>query len=97
MPTSHAEMSYTDQGSGPPILLLHAALHDRRDVGPVRDALASGRRLLALDWPGHGGSPPPETPLRAVEFGDVLIEFADRLDLNNLVVIGNSVGGYAAC
>jgi pimeloyl-ACP methyl ester carboxylesterase len=97
MQTSLAEMSYTDQGSGPPILLLHAALHDRTDFGPVRDALAAGRRLLALDWPGHGDSPPPETPLRAVQFGDLLIEFADRLDLSNLVVVGNSVGGYAAC
>ena len=47
--------------------------------------------------PGHGDSPPPATPLRAVQFGDLLVEFADQLDLNNLVVVGNSVGGYAAC
>ena len=64
---------------------------------PVHDALANGRRVLALDWPGHGASPSPATPLRAVQFGDLAIEFADRLDLSNLVVVGNSVGGYAAC
>ena len=52
--------------------------------------------MLALDWPGHGESPLPATPLRAVEFGDLLIEFADRLDLANAVIVGNSVGGYAA-
>jgi pimeloyl-ACP methyl ester carboxylesterase len=50
-----------------------------------------------LDWPGHGESPLPTTPLRAVEFGDLLVEFADRLDLSNTVIVGNSVGGYAAC
>jgi pimeloyl-ACP methyl ester carboxylesterase len=99
MPTMHTSfgpVSYTDEGSGPPILLLHAALHDRTDFAPVTAALAHGRRVLAVDWPGHGDSPLPDTPLRAVQFGDLIVEFADQLDLSNAVVIGNSVGGYAA-
>jgi pimeloyl-ACP methyl ester carboxylesterase len=95
--TSFGPVSYTDDGSGPPILLLHAALHDRTDYGPVAEPLACGRRVLALDWPGHGESPLPPAPLRAAQFGDLLIEFADRLDLANAVIVGNSVGGYAAC
>lgn len=95
--TSLGCVSYTDEGSGPPILLLHAALHDRTDFDTVRADLGRGRRLLTLDWPGHGDSALPPTPLRAVEFGDLLVEFADQLDLDNLVVVGNSVGGYAAC
>ena len=97
MQTSRGTVSYTDEGSGPPVLLLHAALHDRTDFAPVAEALGNGRRVLALDWPGHGESPLPATPLRAVEFGDLLIEFADRLGLANAVIVGNSVGGYAAC
>ena len=96
MQTSRGAISYSDDGSGPPVLLLHAALHDRTDFAPVTGALGNGRRVLALDWPGHGESPLPDTPLRAVEFGDLLVEFADRLDLTNAVIIGNSVGGYAA-
>src|SRR5882724_2332530 len=95
--TSFGTVSYTDEGSGPPVVLLHAALHDRTDFAPVIGALATGRRVLALDWPGHGESPLPATPLRAVEFGDLLVEFADRLDLSSAVIVGNSVGGYAAC
>jgi pimeloyl-ACP methyl ester carboxylesterase len=97
MQTSLGTVSYTDEGSGPPMVLLHAALHDRTDFASVTPALAKGRRVCALDWPGHGESPPPATPLGAVEFGDLLVEFADRLDLNNAVIVGNSVGGYAAC
>jgi pimeloyl-ACP methyl ester carboxylesterase len=100
MPTLHTSrgtVSYSDDGSGPPIVLLHAALHDRTDFAPVTSALGSGRRVVALDWPGHGDSPLPDKPLRAVEFGDLLVEFADRLDLTNAVIVGNSVGGYAAC
>jgi pimeloyl-ACP methyl ester carboxylesterase len=97
MQTSLGTVSYTDEGSGPPMLLLHAALHDRTDFAPVHDALMDGRRVLALDWPGHGESPLPAVPLRAVQFGYVLVEFADLLDLRNVVIVGNSVGGYAAC
>src|SRR5215208_4001025 len=97
MQTSLASVSYTDEGTGPPVLLLHAALHDRTDYAPVVTPLANGRRVITVDWPGHGSSPMPARPLRAVEFGDLIIEFADRLDLRNLVVVGNSVGGYAAC
>src|SRR5690242_5551736 len=97
MQTSFGAVAYTDDGSGPPVVLLHAALHDSTDFAAVAGALANGRRVLALDWPGHGASPRPCTPLGAVEFGDLVIEFADRLDLTNAVIIGNSVGGYAAC
>lgn len=95
--TSLGTVSYTDDGSGPPILLLHAALHDHTDFDTVHAGLTAGRRVLTLDWPGHGASAPPSTPLRAVQFGDLLVEFADVLDLRNVVVVGNSVGGYAAC
>jgi pimeloyl-ACP methyl ester carboxylesterase len=94
--TSFGAVSYSDEGSGAPILLLHAALHDRTDYRPVAAPMMRGRRVLALDWPGHGESPLPPTPLRAAQLGDLLIEFADRLDLTNAVIVGNSVGGYAA-
>jgi pimeloyl-ACP methyl ester carboxylesterase len=94
---SDATISYTDDGTGPPVLLLHAALHDRTDYSTVHQALGRGRRVIALDWPGHGESPSVDEPLGAVQFGDLAIEFVDRLDLRNVVVVGNSVGGYAAC
>jgi pimeloyl-ACP methyl ester carboxylesterase len=97
MKTSLGTVVHTDEGSGPPILLLHALLHDRTDYQPVQDALVRGRRMLALDWPGHGESPLPAEPLRGAQLGDLVVELADRLDLSNLVVVGNSFGGYAAC
>ena len=49
MQTSFGTISYTDEGSEPPIVLLHAALHDRTDFAPVAESLAQGRRVLALD------------------------------------------------
>jgi pimeloyl-ACP methyl ester carboxylesterase len=95
--TSHGAISYTDFGEGPPTLLLHAALHDSTDYAPVYDTLSSGRRVLSVDWPSHGASAALPQPLGAPEMGALAIEFVDALDLKNLVVVGNSVGGYAAC
>jgi len=99
--TSLGTISYSDSapddGAAPPMLLLHANRHDRRDYAPVHDALSDGRRVIAVDWPGHGNSPAPGAPLGAPELGDAAVEFVDVLNLRNLVVVGNSVGGYAAC
>ena len=72
-------------GSGPPIVLLHAALHDRTDFAPVHRGAGEGPSDagpgLARSW----RISPTCHPLRAVEFGDLLVEFADQLDLSNIV------------
>lgn len=97
--TSLGPVAYDDRGAGPVVVLLHATLHDRSDYADVSARLADHRRVLALDWPGHGQSPEPASPHRlgAAHLAAVLQEFTHRLDLTNVVLVGNSVGGYAAC
>lgn len=90
-------VAYTDVGTGPPVLALHANMHDGADYAAVAQALARAHRLITVDWPGHGASPALEKPLTAAQLGDLAVEFVDRLGVTDLVVIGNSVGGYAAC
>ena len=97
MTLRHGTVSYTDSGDGPPVLALHANLHSSADYAAVADDLSREHRLITLDWPGHGDSPAVENPLTAEQFGDLAVEFADRLGVTNLAVVGNSVGGYAAC
>jgi pimeloyl-ACP methyl ester carboxylesterase len=45
-------------GPATPLVMLHGTALDDATLsfGPVLPRLATGRRLLALDWPGHGGS-----------------------------------------
>lgn len=97
--TTHGTTDYSDVGSGDPLVLLHATLHDRSDYDDVVHRFAKTQRVIALDWPGHGNSPLPSSgrPLSAGMFADVVQEFVDALDLDHVTVIGNSVGGYAAC
>lgn len=97
--TSAGRVWYTDQGEGPPVVLLSANLHDHTDYETVTGPLvAAGYRTVAVDWPGHGQSDPPVPPgtVTAAGLADVLGEVAARLDLGPAFCIGNSVGGYAA-
>lgn len=52
-----AWIDYTDDGLGDPaLLLLPGWCGTRAAFDPVYDRLRSGRRVLALDWRGHGAS-----------------------------------------
>lgn len=96
--TRYGEVAYLDVGHGPAVVMLHAALHDHRDFAPVLDRLAADHRVLGVDWPAHGQSPPPRAPyvIGAPLFADVLVDFVEALDLPPAVFLGNSVGGFAA-
>ena len=39
MQTRLGTVSYTEEGSGPPVVLLHGALHDRSDFAPITGTL----------------------------------------------------------
>ena len=96
--TRAGRVAYSELGSGPTVLLLHATLHDRHDFDPIVEKLARRYRTIAVDWPGHGDSDrvdattPPSAPL----FADVLEDVVDGLGLTRAVLIGNSDGGFAA-
>lgn len=94
--TSMGKVAYETQGEGPPLLLLHATLHDRHDFDAIVPALARNHRVTALDWPAHGQSEVPVAPVTAVGLADVLEEIVVARDSHDLRLIGNSVGGFAA-
>ncbi|MCD6059851.1 MAG: alpha/beta hydrolase fold protein [Moraxellaceae bacterium] len=89
---------YDEQGSGEPLLLLHANPGDPRDYDAVLPALAAKYRVIRLTWPGYGEAPAPLPPsaASAMMFAELLEQFVVKMDLANLRVIGNSVGAYAA-
>jgi pimeloyl-ACP methyl ester carboxylesterase len=96
--TRAGRVAYRELGSGPTVLLLHANLHDGRDFDPIVDALARSYRTIAVDWPGHGDSDPVDAAQQpgASLFADVLEDVVDGLGVERAVLIGNSVGGFAA-
>jgi pimeloyl-ACP methyl ester carboxylesterase len=91
---------YVEQGEGTPVLALHGAGVDHREVmaclGPVLDALIGIRRLY-VDLPGMGRTPAPETIRSADDVLDVLLAFIDGVIGDQpLLVAGHSAGAYFA-
>ena len=98
-PTSAGPVACHVRGAGPAIVLLHASPGDARDYDAVAAALADGRTVIRLDWPGYGDSPAPDGPAGAIQFAQVLDEVIAELraaEHGPVVLVGNSVGGYAA-
>jgi pimeloyl-ACP methyl ester carboxylesterase len=88
-------LAVTDVGAGAPILLLHPFPLDRTVFGPQIDALAKERRVLAVDFPGFGQSPPPSGEVPFTAYAKALRELLGRRQISHTDALGVSMGGYA--
>lgn len=78
-------------GADETLLLVHGWSCDRRVWDDVLDPLAPEYRVLAVDLPGHGESPPADSYSMDAT-ADALAEFLDALDIERCVLIGHSNG-----
>jgi 3-oxoadipate enol-lactonase len=91
-------VSVADQGSGEPILFVHAyplngAMWDYQVA-----SFADRYRVVAIDLPGFGSSPAPADPsaMRIDDYADIVAGVVQQLDLAPVVLAGCSLGGYVA-
>lgn len=91
-------IAYDEEGDPEaiPVFFLPSGAHDRHDWDELRALLPERFRTIALDWPGHGDSPPGEGPLSAMRIADITEQAVAQLAPEGALVIGNSVGGFAA-
>ena len=94
--TSTGPIAYDERGSGPPIFLLPSGGHESSDYDELRTLLAPELRTIAIDWPAHGQSPPGTGAVTAMRLADVAQETVQALAPGGAIVLGNSVGGFAA-
>lgn len=94
--TTHGAIAYDERGSGNPVVMLSSGAHDRHDFDQLRELLPGGFRSIAPDWPGHGESPGGGKAASAMGFADVAEELVAELAPGGAIVLGNSVGGFAA-
>jgi pimeloyl-ACP methyl ester carboxylesterase len=88
---------FLEAGSGPPLVLLHGTAIDSASLsyGPTLADLAAEHRVLALDWPGYGGSERPRVPLTIADSVALLEAFLDAMGLPRVHLAGFSMGGAA--
>src|SRR5271155_243872 len=97
--TSHADISVRQtKGKKLPILLLHGGglckeVFDRQ----LESSLGAPYRMIAIDLPGHGASSDafdPDRTYRIEGLADLALEVVERLDIDDAVVVGASLGGW---
>ena len=99
--TSHAEIALRQtNGSGVPLLFLHGN-SSTKDVFATQLAgpLGQSHRCIAIDLPGHGNSSDahdPHATYSIAGYADAVIEVLEALDIDQVVVVGWSLGGHVA-
>ena len=98
LPTEQGVLRYHEAGDGPPLLLLHGSgpgVTGWRNFRGNLGAFAEHFRCLVLELPGFGVSDPTDQHPMAAASGAV-IRLLDGLALDQVDVIGNSMGGMIA-
>ncbi|WP_158603558.1 alpha/beta fold hydrolase [Micromonospora radicis] len=82
------------QGQRGTFLLVHGWCGDHTFMAPLAEHLAAARaRVIAVDMPGHGQSPPPPDGYGVDQMAGRLRALARELGLRRVTVIGHSLGG----
>ena len=90
-------ISFSDEGSGPAVVLLHGHTLDRRVWDPiVPELLAADLRVLRPDLRGHGRSTRPDSGYHFSYHAADVTALLDALDVESAAVIGFSFGGGVA-
>ena len=89
-------IAYKDEGTGTVILCLHAIGHSSKDFESLYRLDTSKYRIISLDFPGHGNSQSFEKDVSASNFANIVLQFIDKLNLKNIIIVGNSIGGATA-
>lgn len=92
------EVSFVDVGEadGPALLLVHGLGGSWRVWLENLLPLAATHRVIAVDLPGFGASPPDGTVITYDAFARTMDRLCRKLGLTSVVVVGNSFGGWVA-
>ena len=90
-------LHYRDEGSGPPVVLLHANYASLFMWEPWAAALKDRYRVIRVDLPAHGLTGPEPSGDYTLQRIQRLFEgFVDARGLQRFTVIGTSIGGTVA-
>jgi pimeloyl-ACP methyl ester carboxylesterase len=93
VPSRRVRVAYTDDGSGPVVVLLHGSPGSKENVSRLGARLAERFRVMAVDLPGFGASERwiPDYSIRA--HARYVLGLLDALGIARAHVFGHSMGG----
>jgi non-heme chloroperoxidase len=92
------KLQYVEQGdpSGIPVVLLHGVTDSWRSFEPVLPRLPESIHAFALTQRSHGDADRPASGYRPRDFAADVAAFMDALDIGSAIIVGHSMGSYAA-
>jgi pimeloyl-ACP methyl ester carboxylesterase len=86
---------YREDGEGPPVVFVHGFLVDGRLWDGVVDSLSDRFRCLAPDWPMGAQQVALEADADLSPYGvaAIIASFLERLELEDVTIVGNDSGG----
>ncbi len=87
-------LAFNDQGTGLPIIFLHAFPLNRTMWAKQEEALSSQFRIITIDLRGHGESDAPLRHYSLDQAADDVRGLLDHLSIRQAVFVGLSMGGY---
>ncbi len=90
-------ISFSDEGTGRPVVLLHGHTLDRRVWLPVvPHLLKAGLRVIRPDLRGHGRSTRPDSGYHVSHHSTDVVALLDAVGVDSAAVVGFSFGGGVA-
>lgn len=99
MPTvdcNSATLYYEDHGTGDPIVFLHGIAAGLRFFEPQLRGLSDDYRIVAFDFRGHGRSENTALGHTLPQYARDVDAFLDALDLDDVVLVGWSMGALVS-
>jgi pimeloyl-ACP methyl ester carboxylesterase len=90
--------NYVDLGSGEenPVVFVHGLSGQWQNWLENLPRIAEERRVIAVDLPGSGRSEMPREEISIPGYGRFVEAVCERLDLGEIALVGNSMGGFIA-
>lgn len=87
-------ISYTDQGKGTAVVLLHGFLENKQMWNAFIPELSKRNRVIAIDLLGHGATECLGYIHTMEDQADMVQSVLQELKIRKTVLIGHSMGGY---
>lgn len=96
-PVNGIKMYYEVYGEGRPVILLHGAFMDiGMNWGELIPDLSKTRKVIAIDFQGHGNTPFSDRKLNLLTMAGDVEELMNFLKIDSADVVGYSMGGSVA-
>ncbi len=89
-------IAFSARGIGPDVVFLHGFTESADIWEDYMEELSGFHRVIALDLPGHGETPPYDEVHRMDEMAVMVHHLLTHLHVTRCAMIGHSMGGYVA-